>query len=84
MDTETKRVRLCTLAISHDERNVIVLFERAKVLDLGSDSLHRFGGRQVSMPLKGRQEALLAELVARGVERFGGAVGIERQCVSSA
>src|ERR1700728_3573721 len=67
MDAKTERVRLCPFALGHYERDVIVLFVRTKMLNFCQDSLRHLARRQVSMPFEGRKDALLAELVARGV-----------------
>jgi hypothetical protein len=77
------RRELCVLpALRDDQSDVIVLFLRAEVEDF-VDHRGQGGTRgEIAMEAKRVKKARLSEFVAILIERFGDAVGVEREHIA--
>lgn len=59
-----------------------MLLVRAELADLFDNRFQQGLGRLIPMALEGVNQPLLAEFLARFVERFGDAIGVERQRIA--
>src|SRR5262249_20169665 len=69
-------------ALTHNQRDVVVLVPRAELADLAHDSRQYFLRREAAMAIQRIGQALLAVLLSIVVERFRHAVGIKREDVA--
>ena len=70
--------------LRNDQRDVVVLFLGAELLNLGNNRVHRALRRKPAIPPQRFDEALLSELLLLRVVGFGYAVSVKRQRVSGA